>query len=119
MATYSKVAWTPTLGSYGVQLTEGVYRQTSAAGWWTFHTAPSGTTSMDQFWMWLYNGHSSYSFTQAFGSSSNSWTSYFPTNTPPWLLWAGMLMQDGDYTQGYSSSYGYNWPAGYIDRITY
>ena len=119
MATYTKEAWNPTLGSYGVKLTEGNYRQTGAAGWFTLHTAPSGTTSMDQFWMWLYNTHSSYSYTQAFGSSSHSFTSYFPTNTPPWLLWAGTLMQDSDNTQGYSGGYGNNWPAGYIDRITY
>ena len=120
MATYSKEEWTPTLGSYGVKLTAGNYRQTAASGWWTQHTAPSGTTSMDQFWMWLWNTQSSMSWTQAFGTStSNQFQSYYPSNTPPWLLWAGTLMQDSDKTQGYSSNYGYNWPAGYIDRITY
>jgi len=119
MASYSKEEWNPTLGSYGVKLTAGNYKQQSAAGWWTFHTAPSGTTSMDQFWMWLWNTHASYAFTCAFGSSSSAFTSYYPTNTPPWLLWAGTLMQDSDAASGYSSLYAYNWPAGYIDRITY
>ena len=122
MATYSKEVWNHTVGSVGVELQVNLFSQ-SSAGWWIWHEAPAGTSSMDQFWMWVFKGHSSYDLTQGWGTSSGGYTSNsgnvrFPSESPPWLSSAGVLMQDGDTTGGYSANNSYNWVSGYVDRIT-
>ena len=122
MATYSKEVWNHTVGSGGVEINVNLFAQNSAA-WWIWHSAPAGTSSMDQFWCWVFKGHSSYDLTQGWGTSSSSYSTYtgtvrFPSESPPWLHTAGALMQDGDTTGGYSGNNSYNWVSGYIDRIT-
>ena len=43
---------------------------------------------------------------------------FFPAASPPWLLTAGVLMQDEDKLATYTGSTSYNYWMGYVNRIT-
>ena len=128
MASYTKVTVNSTYTNSGYTagktLGFGSWRQYNSAYWWTWHTAPSGTTSLDEIWIWIYKCNSSYNLQAGFGTSSstgqnNSEQIYFPTSSTNWLYASGVLMQNSDHVMGISSAINYNWQHGYVNRLTY
>jgi len=128
MASYTKEECTTTFNAVGVvagkKLGFGSYRQDNSSYKWILHTAPSGTTSLDEIWIWAYNSSTSYNLQMGWGTSastgsSNMFQMYFPSYSPAWLVGNGVLMQDSDNVWWQSSSQYAFWCNAYVNRLTY
>jgi len=131
MATYTKVPWNINVAPSGAAYAGGIETGVGSMKFVhsynvIFHTAPSGTTSLDELWLWVWKTDYNYNFSLGFGDgatgtsfSSNMTQVRFPSSSTNWLVLAGHIMQNSDTCGGSSANYGSNWCRGYVNRITY
>ena len=94
---------------------------TSTAGTVTLHTAVSGTSSMDEIWLYCRNNHTvPVTVTLEWGSSSTDdniiWTS-LPIKTGRILLVDGALLQNSLTVKAFASVANVTFIEGFVNQI--
>jgi|TARA_R110000824_G_scaffold253672_2_gene442660 hypothetical protein len=138
MASAIKTFFNPATSSTGSGMfinankTSMMPNSSKSNAWVWMHVPPDGTATIDEMWVWITNGHASYNNqfgvgkkndtgdnTQYNGYAGRSNEMRFPTNSPPWLLLSGVLIQDDTQVLGIKNSqWSYGTWFGYVNRIT-
>ncbi len=118
MASYSKVLLSGSTNGKPVKVVA-----TGTLGT-TIHTAVSGTSSIDEIWLWVTNTHTSaVALTIEYGGATDPdclspKTYSVPANSPPLLIWGGLPLQNALVVTAFADVASKLLITGYVNRIS-